>query len=510
MSYFHSLFLLLLISISAAFLFLYLGSEINPPEYRGGYAELAFDESLDEKTLIPLLGSISFGGPPVSESSQWVMLDEFGEVSTIQLNEYLKRINSFDPRNDGYGNRLKNFFVRDGKRHVYIPLKEGSSVPASLEKELNISLENIPYTVNYHGIGKPLRFYFALFAAASLFLLVICCIQIKKKTGISGLLFPLACLSSLAFFGAQGIAAAALTLGMFAMLREPLNEFISLSRCGGMSKNQRKKQMAGDVFKPYKFCWFFLPVFLAAVSVITYLSGITIWFITAVFIVSLLIFLFSLKTISLLKSRRRRFSPVLIIKRITPEFGFSVYMLPFVLAVFAALLITPSFSGTVISSVDPEFLIDEKEYFSHLEYQSSFSIRRLGGEASSAYSSFKWDKDGLPAPNSSQTQTHFNKNNYPPFPLKHLMEFLNNAYTGKKIAPDSGYFGFTTGYISLFIIMLFFIPAFFLKKKSGFSLERRISDYKTGKKRRTDIDRNKVMIYNKSNKLKVQAAARDA
>ena len=510
MSYFHSLFLLFLVSISAAFLFLYLGSEINPPEYRGGYAELTVDESTDEKTLLPLLDNINSGGPLLSESSQWVMLDEFGEVSMIPLNEYSNRIYGFDPRNDGYGDKLKNFFIRDGKRRVYIPLKEGSSVPSALEKELSVFINDIPYAVNYYGIGKPLRFYFILFAAASLCLLVICCVHIKNKSGIAGLLFPLASLSSLAFFGAQGIAAASLTLGMFAMLREPLNELVSLSRSGIMSKTQRKKQLSRDVFKPYKFCWFFLPVFLTAIAVITYQSRIISWFMLSVFLASSLIFLFSLKTISLLKSSRRRFSPVLIIKRITPEFGFSVYMLPFVFAVIAALLITPSFSGTVISSVDPGFLIDEKEYFAHLEYQSSFSTRRLGGDTPSAYSSFLWDKDGLPAPLSSHGQAHFNKNNYPPFPLKHLMEFLNNAYTGKKITPDAGYFGFTTGYISLFITLLFFIPAFFMKNKTGFSLGRRLSDYKTGKKRRTDIDRNKVMIYNKSNKLKVQAAVRDA
>ncbi|MDR0474276.1 MAG: hypothetical protein LBH43_11470 [Treponema sp.] len=491
MSFFRSFLLLSLASLTAVSVFLFIGSVMRPPEYSGGYAAVAVDESsMEDEALLSLLDAGRFGGPVVSESSQWVMLDEFGALAKIPLAEYPARLHSFDPRNDGYAEKLSDFFVHDGKRFAYIPLEAGNTL--SLERQIKSLLGDIPFSIGFFGIGTPLRLFFVVFAAASLCVLVICFVQKKNRPGAAGMFLVLPVLSSLAFFGASGIAVAALLLGFCAMIMEPLGELNRLLRLPPGSRHFFR-----GLFEPYRMYWLFLPLFTLVLGTIVYFSGLNVLFVLLVSAVFCVLFFFSIRTFSLLGGKHRRFMPVMIMKRAFPDFAFSVYMLPFTIAAFLVIIFTPFISGGRIHESNPDRVIDEQEYYAHLYFQASFSTRQLG-RTDSAYPFYLPEEDGLPGPG-MRTEIIANQDfdEVPPFPLKDLMDSLSGVYTGSRgSAPES--------FIPL-VLLVFFIPGFLLKGKFGFPSEDRFVGLKRISVKLPWIayNRKNVLLYNNRNPQRI-------
>ena len=77
------------------------------------WAVLILDEAHEDRRIRESLAGI---GAFISESSQNIFIDDFGSVKKIPLDSYYDEIEAFDPRNDGYAEKLSAFFVRDGKR----------------------------------------------------------------------------------------------------------------------------------------------------------------------------------------------------------------------------------------------------------------------------------------------------------------------------------------------------------------------------------------------------------
>jgi hypothetical protein len=121
----------------------------SPPPGRGGfegYAALALAESAPDREIAGILEA-ALGRPVVCESSQWVFLNSFGGLEKVSLEDYEGRLEAFDPRRDGYAEKLKDFFVRDGRRWFFIPLDKGlfGSPPVlnpgkRLERRINAAL----------------------------------------------------------------------------------------------------------------------------------------------------------------------------------------------------------------------------------------------------------------------------------------------------------------------------------------------------------------------------------
>ena len=86
-----------------------------------GYAALALGENVPDREAAAALEA-ALGRPVVSESSQWVFLNNFEGLERVPLGDYEGRLEPFDPRRDGYAEKLMNFFVRDGRRWFFIPL----------------------------------------------------------------------------------------------------------------------------------------------------------------------------------------------------------------------------------------------------------------------------------------------------------------------------------------------------------------------------------------------------
>jgi hypothetical protein len=471
-------------------LFLF-GKYTSPAEIRGSYAVLKADKNTDDNMIRDLLeqGKHLFAGSVISESTQWVLLDEFDSVSVIPLNEYHKRILPFDPRDDGYADKLSSFFIHDDIRCFFIPLKNTNSV--TMEKQLKNLLGNIPFSVSYYGIGKPYHLYFILFAGASVCVLVI--FLIKKQRGQFFILLLLPVLFSLSFFGAWGIALSSLVFGLFIFTREPLNEFFSVA--GLKSGNTKKLTLFSRyVFEPYKsylpLIIMFILSFCGIIFILKARSLFLIWVIT----ITSALYFFSLYITSRNSSNHRRFRPLHILKRKNIENEFSLYMLPFITASIIAVFLTPNISGNPMSNDEMSYQLDQDDYYNHLDYQMSFSVRQLNS-LNGNYTGFLLDNEGLPGNMSANTDEYADASLYPSFPLENLLSFLSKVNSDNKIKPESYNIPFYNYFI--FLLVIFIIPLFNKKlwicqdEKSGLFTLKKSTFYG-----RTDINRKNHYYHN--------------
>jgi hypothetical protein len=503
MSIFRSFLLLCLISLPLSFGLLILGSAMGYGEFRGGYAVLAFDASIDDSLIRGLLSEGSgFAGAPVSESSQWVILDNFNSLEVVPLDKYFTRIFPFDPRNDGYAEKLRDVFVRNGKRFVYIPLEQGNWTPSLLDKQFKSLLTDVPFYGEYYGTGKPISLFFASYAAASLCLLIICFVKKNTHNGMlkTAVLIPV--FSSLAFFGAAGIACASLFFALFIMLKDPLNELSAMLWPSFKENSQKLRLIYKEIIKPYKQHWFFLPAFAAALAVTVIFSRLKLLFLLMVFISACAVFFFSSRVLSLSGGAHRRFTPVLIMKRRFVDFTFSVCMLPFTAAAFFAMFLTPYISGAYASDGNFEAVIEDQDYYAHLAFQSGFSTRQLGAGLDSGYPVYVSGEDGLPSPDESPGAGQaFNMDDFPAFPLRHLMDFFRGVNSGGKAGGgNSG--GFPEMPVTA-VLLLFAIPLF-IKRKDVHSPKNNIEGIKRySVKPRIKGARNNTLSYNGRNQSRI-------
>ena len=497
MSFFRSVLLASLISLLAAIGLLFIGSAMGYEEFRGGYAVIITDDTIEDGAILSRLesGDLFFGGSLVSESSQWVLLDEFDSVKRIPLDQFTSRIFPFDPRNDGYAGKLRDVFVRDGKRFVYVPLFAGNWKANFLDKKFNELMGDIPFSVEYYGIGRPLSLFFIFYAAASVILLIMCYAKRKVHRSIVNIIPMIPVLSSLSFFGAAGIGSAALLFALFILLKEPLNELVNPPPL--IKKGRNFKIIYKEIITPYKFYWLFIPVFAAALSILTIFSQLKVLFLIAVSAASFAVFFFSLKIVSFSGVEHKRFNPLMIVRRRFPEFVFPMYILPFVIGAFLTMFFTPFMSGSYDSGNKFDVIVTEQDYYDHLTFQSSFSTRRLGDASSSSYPAFFYDTDGLVSMNKTGAVQSVKMSDFPNFPLKQLMEFFNNVNNGDIVNS-----GKSTGRIqenlSLLVLLLFIFPGLIFRGKNDGSNDGSFDGLKKNsrKLRSIGINWNNKLLYN--------------
>jgi len=496
MSFFKSVLLASLISLLAALALLFLGSAMGYEEFRGGYAVLTTNASITDRDIRSLLESSEhyFGGSPVSESSQWVLLDEFDSIKRIPLDQYSTRVFSFDPRNDGYADKLRDVFVKDEKRFIYIPLIAGNWNSSLLDKKFKELLGDIPFSVEYYGIGRPLALFFIVYAVSSVCLLILCYLKRKTHRSIVNIIPMIPVLSSLGFFGAAGIGAAAVLFALFIMLKEPLNELINPPP---LRENALKfKTIYREVIVPYRFYWLFLPVFAGALAILVIFSKLHLLFLIAVSAASFAVFFFSLKIVTFSGVEHRRFNPLMIVRQRFPEFIFPGYILPFALGAVFTMFFMPYMSGSFDYNKNFDVFVTEQDYFEHITFQSSFSTHQMG-TSSAAFPDFYIDKDGLPAMDRGKVTQHIRLSDYPPFPLRHLMEFFNNVNNGVKTDTTGGSAGVSEK-LSLLVLLLFLLPVFITVKNDENTGKINLEGVKRSaiSPRQTGLNWNKPLLYN--------------
>jgi len=413
------------------------------------YAVLVCSESVPDREICQSLEDQGFSGL-VSESGQWVLLDSFSGIEQIPLDEYHGRILSFDPRNDGYAEKLRSLFVQDGKRFVYIRL--GSDAPSQIEKKIISALGDTPHSLVYArrdnaGTGFSPLLLFALFCGSAGVLLAIR--PLRSALRQAGLASCLPALSPLALGGAIGFALISLLTG-FAILASRLIL-------------PRPRFMFQPVPRPKTESWFFLPIILGCCGMLVFFSGISLVFFLLVFALFCGVFIFSVRdayrnsrdlansdsgSLFFSYKSRQRFNPVPILSIRPSRAGFFWTMLP-----CAAIALALAFTGTASISVPADFdsipspdAVTEADYYAHYVFQSTFSQRSLynasslyeirslfdaapsdeknpGEKESFGMSDYQFASDGLPVQGDIVVIEPL-LSNAPPFPLADFLQHL--------------------------------------------------------------------------------------
>ncbi|MDR2795105.1 MAG: hypothetical protein LBB47_00160 [Spirochaetaceae bacterium] len=456
----------------------------------GSYITLVTDERVDGKLIAEKLGEAGIKDV-LSESSQWVFLNDFSGLRRVPLDELSDVLLETDPRNDGYAGRLRSVFVRDGRRYFYIPASSfHSSNPAVIENRVSGALEATPYSLAMSNMyGGADANYALVFIAAALLSLVFSLFVSKLPSARSGgrrsipefTLMTAALLPACSLFmyqGPAGFALAAVALTFFTALHTQIKLlFIRLRHESGfpVSRIADFKQFLSKERKIFIF------VFILFVA-ICMMGGVNIIYaLTAVlfFCLSVAAYFYT-ETMPRGRGAHLRFVPVDIRPRRQTGRRVMLIALPFTFASVAVICVpfvtrtgrqTPlRLPQAVINKYIPAIGADD--YERHVDFQKTFSFRKLGaatGSGNSAYVSFETGDDGLLYPAAGGPPAGAGVDGgVPPFPLEKLTGFLNG---------DGGEAVFTQGldvksFIAVLLALSIYIP------NSGFAL------YGSGKKER--------------------------
>ena len=508
MSFLRSVLPLVIITLLITFCLLYFGSIEEYEKFTGGYAILSADASIQENVLLEILekNENDYLGTPVSQSSQWVLLDNFSFIERIPLDKYSQRVFPFDPRNDGYAQKLKDFFIINGKSVIYIPLLSSFWNPAFLDRQFKNMMDGIDYSIEYYGAVKPVYIYFIIYAASLTAFFIIFYFKNKINNKIVIFLPAVLPLSALSFFGISGIISAALIIYFFILMKEPLADLVKLPVFFSKSIVKILTQVKKEIFKPYRSYFPVIPVFIVLFTLIIYFSRINFLFFAAVFFASLFIYLYTLKKTVDLKNNRRRFNPVMIIKNRFPDFSSSVCIIPFAVFSIILLLFIPDMENK--SKIESNILsgLSEIEYYEHIQYQETFSTRRLG-TYSSAFFTYSYGEDGLPVQDEISKNQNIVKNDYPPFPLKEIVDFFSN--NNEEFSDNIKKQDFLEEEISIITLAVLIISSFFIRiKKNDFDKNRFTGKNKNKANIRfKGINRNKSLLYNSRNDMLIRKDA---
>jgi hypothetical protein len=469
-------------------------------ETRGGYATLVCGEDYSDHEIRSRLDSRGLTGL-VSESDQWFLLDCFGGIEKIPLVEYSQRLFPFDPRNDGYAEKLRSLFVRDGKRFVYIPI--GINRPENLETEIAQALTGISYSFDYSQ-PPPKRDIFLPLVAFSLTACAFFIIPALRRRLNAGLLPCLIALSPLAFGLAPGFALVSLLAGFAALLAEP----------GHKAPFSTGRQSAYVLPRPFTARWLLAVAMIACYGFFSFFSGLPVlftFFVLAAFCCALAVSIrlgggaiyggkTQIKpTAKKMYPHSRRFTPVEIIsRRNTEKISFFPVMLPFAAMALAlafagyAMPQPPSLLSNVVNISPPPFMappsmappsmappsmalpedvITEADFQEHYLFQSAFSLRALGKDyednrAPPVIAAYELSSNGLLNPSVLDIDEELQ---IPDFPLGDLLRGLSSPLPR---VVDEGNRGNSPTINLLFALLpiLFILPALIYgrrKKGSG-------------------------------------------
>jgi hypothetical protein len=389
-----------------------------------GFAVLTLDASCPDRQIRELLAGEGVV-TAIGESSQWVFLDDFGKLEQVPLDRYWDRVERFDPRNDGYAERLRSFFVHEGERRIFIGLK---GAPLNLEGRIKAALGDTRYSLSVLAPPRSWLVPAVLFIAAAALTLLL-----SREIPVTLFFLPL--WAPLAGLGAAGFALAAVVAGLSRILREPVRErFVS-----------RRYGTAGG--KAPLSVWVFSCLFLAAAVLLAVFGRLPPLTAPAALIFVPVVLWFSLWTEFRrgMKEGHIRFKPVQITPLVRRPGAWSPVMVPFALAALALSLLPAVFPG-VAAGEEPSrawtgwkgpLELNADHYRDHAAFQLAFSRRPLGG-GESPYLRYSLAGDGLVDGKGSVETVFGEPEAIPPFPLAPLMDFLADyTYTDSNPGPVS-------------------------------------------------------------------------
>jgi hypothetical protein len=434
---------------------------------QGGYATLVCGDVYSDREIRDRLDSQGLKGL-VSESDQWALLDCFGYIEKVPLVEYEERLLPFDPRNDGYAEKLRSLFVRDGKRFVYIPV--GANNTENLDAAISQALSGISYSFDYAG-SPPGRDILLPLVAFSLTACAFFVIPVLRRRLNAGLFPCLLALSPLALGLAPGFALAALLAGFAALLTESLG----------------RKPPFGRQMDPPRVSaaqWLLALALIACYVFFSFFCGLPVLFAFFVLASFCCVFFISLKEgggklsiklgVNTKSLQRRRFTPVEIISRNTVSYSFFPVMLPFAVMAIAltfagfAMPQPPSLPVMNVSPLlaAPTGAVTEADFQEHYLFQSAFSFRALGktyeaGELP-VIAGYELSSNGLLDPAAPVIDEELQ---IPDFPLGDLLRGISADASPRavdEVKRDNSY-----DWLFAPLPMIFILPALIYSRKKG-------------------------------------------
>ena len=402
------------------------------PGSNGGYAILVMDESCNDRGIREILAAGGIG-EIISESTQFVSIDDFGAWRQIPLDSFNDEIESFDPRNDGYAEKLRSFFVNEGKRYFFTPL---DSSPADLRARLGESLADIPFSLFFLEQGRSLLPYFLLLAAAGIVALFL-----SRSRRL--FMFQIPVFLSIGWGGFAAMILAAAFAGIWELLREPLKELFTSRYSQRNTHYYAGTGLKGisERLRPYSLNIILALLFFLLIPVLAIAAFLPAIPLLAACVSFFLFYFLSFKSMEagFRNTRHILFMPVPLLPLRTRTFSLFPFLLPFVLVSFLALVL-PVFLPAERSDIpamenvmDPRYFVSPEDYYSHIDFQRSFPYRSLntgsgaGGPLNQeGYLRYYLGDDGLIAGSAHSAGTV--EPETLPFPLEKLMDFLIQYY----------------------------------------------------------------------------------
>ena len=408
------------------------------------YTVLQADDSLSDVSIVEML-PLEIAGTVISQSSQWVLLDDFGELQRIPLMEYENRIESFDPRNDGYADKLHSFFIQNGKRFLFIPrLPETQALVDKALETFDESIASVtipqfspenstPFTVKHKII------YLALGTAAFLVILVF-----SQNRLFWLCAYPV--FAALSITGASGLLLYTLLYTMLTMVLPVIKAYFTSRRYRRRVSGSIKKQII--IFYIVGFVFYLLVCIIS-----TFWLGVTSF-------VCLHIILCMVLWVESNRGRVHnhiRFTPV-------PITGFSIvrpikvrFVFPFIASVIFAYFVPVLLPDPVLlidkfDWITGDTLIDSSDYEAHAFFQSTFSLFPLGAgieeRGEMQYRTYILEEGVVSV--SADTNIMYKA---PPFPLEALMNFLKD-YNSIQVFPAPSH---TLNFLWIVILLIFLL-----------------------------------------------------
>lgn len=330
----------------------------------------------------------------ISESTQWVYIDDFAGPRAIPLKNYYDYIEPMDPRNDGYADQLKSIFLSDGMRHYFIPLSGLNPwfTQASLLRRLEKSLADLNPSFQLSETSHiQVPWWLTGLVLSSLFVYAFITFKEKREILLSipaGIIFmPL---------GIGGILCA----GLLVALQICISQF---------QKDLISRQLKKDPISLRHFFHWYRPQFVysAILLVMYWVSGLVFSIHWLLLLAALIVqgatgSLFTLIRLNYFADIGHTFFlPIELIGSVKKHMEPLKSVVPFSLGTLAAFLffiIIPGKSPVKVLSTDvPPIPVIIEQYKAHIEIQSHFSIRSLHHESSSdsSYNTYMLGSDGL-------------------------------------------------------------------------------------------------------------------
>ena len=409
------------------------------------YCVLTVDENIPDRKLAEIITAAGFE-TVYSESKTMVFFDDFGKWKSFSLDSYRDFVEPFDPRDDGYAEKLRAFFTGNGERKFFIPI-ETNVLHGAVRRKLTAALEGIPFTIGFLYRSEVFLFWFLLQAVSLLCALFFSCD--KKRFAV---LLPV--LLAFSFGAFPGVILSCILAGIFELLYEPLRELFSRNPYGKFRER----------FRPYKKVFLRLGCFLVLFALLTIFFDIPHLPVVIGFICFVIIDILSFRESKKKNQRSSPFIPVLILPSRQKAPGNKSMAALALIAVTGSLLYlaSPDFLSILINSRKGNFpfLPTALEYQEHMTYQAFFSYTPLGSP-NAGYHNYYLGEDGLIA--GYRNPGIIPDLEIPPFPLDKLSRFLIDYGNRTGDMPDL----FIKEWFGVALIFLLFIRRRAVKSSSN-------------------------------------------